>query len=57
MDNTDTSTVKKTLIQVEVFPYEKKALKEHIRGKYHSISDFLRETIRNAIKAEPESQE
>lgn len=57
MSKIENEIVKKVLIQVEVFPYEKEALEKWIIGKYHSISDFLRDCIRKATKVEPESQE
>ena len=57
MAKAETNQVKKVLIQVEVFPHEKEDLEKWLIGKFHSISDFLREVIRHPNNVQIESQE
>ena len=58
MDNNNKNEPnQKTSVTFELFPREKQAFKNYIKGKYHSISDALRSHIRKVTGLDPESQE
>ncbi len=48
---------KKTAIYVEVYPSEKEAFENAIRGKFHSVADAIRDYMRNIISSAQKSQE
>ncbi|MHC4121965.1 MAG: hypothetical protein ACYSSI_00195 [Planctomycetota bacterium] len=56
MDNTKNNQVK-VVIAAEVFPYEKEAYEEWVRGKFHSVADAIRSHIRKVTGLDPECQE